>query len=181
MAVFLSYFIILIGKIIEVSLSTIRIVLISKGERKIGSILAFFEITLWITIVSTVLHNLSEDPIKALIYSVGFVIGNYIGSLLEDMIGIGTAQVQIIVAKEKSDEVLDAIYEAGFAYTKVDGKGRIHERSIIYTLVPRSLVKNLLMRIKTISDSTLISVHETKPFAGGYGLKKKRRPLKIWH
>lgn len=46
MAVFLSYFIILLGKIIEVTISTIRIVLISKGERKIGSILAFFEIAL---------------------------------------------------------------------------------------------------------------------------------------
>lgn len=181
MEAFLFYFIILIGKIIEVTLSTIRIVLISKGERKIGSILAFFEITLWIVIVSTVLDNLTADPIKVLIYSAGFVIGNYIGSLLEDFIGIGTSQIQIIVAKEKSDEVLDAIYESGFAYTKVDGKGRIHERSIIYTLVPRKDVKDLSMTVKNISETAMISVHETKPFAGGYGLKKKRRALKIWH
>lgn len=170
---FLKYGLILVGKIIEVTISTLRIVLISKGERKVGALLAFFEIMLWLAIVSKVLSNISEDPISALIYAFGFVIGNYVGSMLEDKIGIGTAQVQVIMANEKVSEVLDCIYNAGYAYTKVVGNGRVRENAIVYTLVPRNAVKKLNKAIKAIDEKAIISVHETKPFSGGYGLKKK--------
>ena len=37
------YLFIVLAKIVEVSMATVRMVLITKGERKIGSILAFFE------------------------------------------------------------------------------------------------------------------------------------------
>jgi len=40
----MTYLFITFLKIIEVSISTVRIVLITKGERKIGSFIAFFEV-----------------------------------------------------------------------------------------------------------------------------------------
>jgi uncharacterized protein YebE (UPF0316 family) len=49
------YLFIILFKIVEVSISTVRIVLITKGERKIGAFIAFFEVSLWVILVSTVL------------------------------------------------------------------------------------------------------------------------------
>ncbi|PKM70762.1 MAG: hypothetical protein CVU93_00425, partial [Firmicutes bacterium HGW-Firmicutes-18] len=79
----LSYFIIFFAKIIEVSMSTIRIMFVAKGERGKAAIIAFFEIFIWIIIVSSVLTGLNEDPIRALVYCAAFAIGNYMGVFIE--------------------------------------------------------------------------------------------------
>jgi uncharacterized protein YebE (UPF0316 family) len=42
------YFFIFFGKILEVAVSTVRLVLINRGERVKGSVLAFFDILLWV-------------------------------------------------------------------------------------------------------------------------------------
>ncbi len=169
---FANYTLILLGKIIEVSLSTLRIVLISKGERKIAAILAFFEISLWLTIVSKVLSNLSNDPLSAVVYAIGFVVGNYLGVKLEDFIGLGTAQFQIIVSKEDSEIITDLIFSEGFAYTMVEAKGRFKERAIIYSLLPRKAGKKLSEDIKSLDIDALVSAHETKPHTHAFGLKR---------
>ena len=62
---FMFYILILFAKIVEVSLMTLRIVFITKGERKLGAIVAFVEVTLWLFIVTFVLNDLMADPFKA--------------------------------------------------------------------------------------------------------------------
>ncbi len=169
----MSYLIIFVGKVTEVAIMTIRIVLISKGEKKVGTILSFFEIALWIVVVSRVLTNLSEDPWCGIAYAIGFTVGNYLGSTLEDIFGIGTAQLQIIVSRDKAEEICDKIYNKGYAYTIVEASGRVKERNIIYTLLPRNAVKKVIKDLREISDDALMSVHETKPIKGGFGIKRK--------
>ena len=90
----ISYIIIFFAKIVEVSISTVRIMFVAKGERAKAAIIAFFEILIWIVIVSSVLSNLSEDPVKAVVYAAAFAIGNYLGVFIEGKlfhIGIGTS------------------------------------------------------------------------------------------
>lgn len=173
MSAVLLYITIFLGKILEVSIMTIRTVLITKGEKKVGTFLAFFEVGIWIILASKVLGNLSKDPISGLIYALGFTVGNYLGSTLEDIFGIGTAQMQIIVGVEKADEMCDIIYNKGYAYTRVEGKGRVKERAIIYTLLPRSAVKKVLKDLRAVSEDALVSAHEIKPMRGGYGINRK--------
>lgn len=57
------------SRIIEVSMGTLRIILINKGYRKQGVILAFFEVTIWVFIASRVIGGISEQPIKGIVYS----------------------------------------------------------------------------------------------------------------
>ena len=46
------YLIIFIVKVIEVTISTLRIVLITKDHRIKGAFLAFFEVSIWLIVVS---------------------------------------------------------------------------------------------------------------------------------
>ena len=54
---YLIYFLILAAKIVEISIGTTRIVLITRGERGLGAILGFFEVLIWLVLVSTVLKD----------------------------------------------------------------------------------------------------------------------------
>lgn len=78
------YLAIFLIKILEVTLGTVRLVLITKGERVKGTILGIIEAFIWLALVSTVLDNVTQDPIKAVLYGVGFGVGNFLGSLLEE-------------------------------------------------------------------------------------------------
>ncbi len=167
------YVIIFVGKVVEVAMMALRIVFISKGEKKIGSIFAFFEVSIWLAIAANVLTGLNEDPIKAIIYALGFVVGNYLGSMLDDWLGIGTAQIQIIVKEENGPMIRQALYKEGFACTKVDGEGKDCMRNVIYTIVPRKAINKVVTLAKNITTNAVITVHETKPYFGGYGIKRK--------
>jgi len=169
---FLLYFVILFAKIIEVSLMTLRIVFITKGERKLGAAVAFVEVTLWLFIVTFVLNDLMADPFKAVFYALGFAIGNYIGSLLEEKIGLGLSQVQIIVKEEDGQKLACDLREEGFAVTVVGGDGKNFSRNILFLYVKRKRVPLLLETAKRCQENAVITVMETKPLYGGFGIKK---------
>lgn len=168
----LFYFLILFAKIIEVSLMTLRIVFITKGERQLGAVVAFFEVTLWIFIVTFVMNDLMADPVKAIFYALGFSIGNYLGSVLEEKIGIGLSQVQIIVKAEHGPQLAKDLREEQFAVTVVQGEGLNFERNILFMYVKRRRVRLLLDTVKAKQENAVITVMDTKPLYGGFGIRK---------
>ncbi|MEA3422498.1 MAG: DUF5698 domain-containing protein [Bacillota bacterium] len=114
------YLVVFFAKIIEVSLMTIRVVLITRGERLIGAIIGFFEVVIWIIIMGNVLSDISSDPLKLVAYAGGFAAGNYVGSWIEEKLGIGMAEVQAIVLKEHGKGLAEVIREQNFAVTVVE-------------------------------------------------------------
>ena len=72
---FWVYIVIFFGKVLEVSLCTLRIVLINRGERVKGSLIAIIEITLWLIIASSVLDGWKNDIGKAISYALAYAGG----------------------------------------------------------------------------------------------------------
>lgn len=167
------YALILFAKIIEVSLATVRTVLITKGERRIGAAIGFFEVMLWIYIASNVLSGIAQDPLKAVFYSLGFALGNYFGSIVEELIGIGLSEIVVIVKDEHGEELADHLRENDFAVTTVEGAGKSNSRHMLFLFVQRKRVKEAVTLIKAKQDNAVITVSETKPLYGGYGLLRK--------
>jgi uncharacterized protein YebE (UPF0316 family) len=167
------YLFILVAKIIEVSMATVRIVLITKGERLIGAIIGVVEVAIWIFLAGTVITNISEDPLKAVFYAIGFGIGNYLGSLIEEKLGIGTAEVQAIVLEEHGQELADLIRNQGYAVTVVDGQGMNHKRNILFTFISRKKVHSLVKLIQASQENVVITISESKPVYGGFGTVRK--------
>ena len=167
------YLFILVAKIVEVSLSTIRIVLITKGERAIGAFIGFFEVLLWVFIASSVIKDIASDPLKDIIYALGFGIGNYVGSLLEEKIGLGLSEVQVIVKEEHGYELAEALREKDLGVTLIPGEGKNHSRYLLLMFVPRKRVQSVIKQIRQIQENAVITVSETKPIYGGYGFLKK--------
>lgn len=168
----MQYLIILLVKIFEVALGTVRIMLVTKGERGKGAILGVFEVIIWISLVSTVLSNVAEDPLKVVMYAVGFGLGNFLGSLVEEKLALGTTRVEIIVLQEHADEVTTALRAEGYAVTVLDGMGKDHARKILISIVQRKQVKHYVKIVKVKQSNTMITISESKPIYGGYGLRK---------
>jgi len=167
------YAMILVLKTIEVSMATLRIVLITKDERLKGALIGFFEVILWVILVSTVLTNITEDPIKVVVYAFGFAVGNYVGSKLENYLAIGTTSIEAIVMKEHGKQLSQMLRKVGLAVTAVDGYGMNSPREILHLIVPRKKVNETIKLIKSFQHNVVITVHDIRPVYGGYRTMRK--------
>ena len=167
------YAIILFAKIIEVTLATTRIVLITKGERFKGAIIGFVEVIIWVIVITTVLTDITEDPIKVVVYALGFSLGNFFGSWLEEKIGIGTARIEIIVMEEHGQELAEKIREHGFAVTLIHGEGMNFSRNVLIAHIKRKRIKEFIDVAKNLQQNAVITITEEKSVYGGYGILKK--------
>ncbi|NLJ58305.1 MAG: DUF2179 domain-containing protein [Tissierellia bacterium] len=165
----LLYLIIFCAKIIEVSISTIRLVYINKGERVKGAILGFVEIIIWIVVVSSVLNNISEDPIKAFIYAAAFALGNYVGVTIESKIAVGLASIQVVVG-QKTGEALARILreQGGYGVTIIDGKGKSEVKKLLFIQLKRKKIPAAIKLIKDHCPEAYITVNDIKSILGGY-------------
>ncbi len=163
------YLFIFFGKIIEVTISTLRLVLINRGERTKGSIIAFVEILLWIFITGSVLVGFQEAPMKVVIFAIAFAIGNYLGSWLEGKIALGLCTIQVIT-DELPELLLSILRNEGLAVTVLDGEGRDGHRKILSIHLKRRRIastiklinKNVANCFITVSDARIITVGHKK-------------------
>lgn len=169
----LLYVIILIGKIVEVTLATTRIVLITKGEKLKGAIIGFFEVLLWAVLVSNVLKDLTSDPIKLVIYAIGFAVGNYLGTTFEQKLGFGTVRVESIVKEEDGETLAQELRNNGFAVTVIEGQGKDFKRHVLIMHIKRKRTDEAISLIKDLQANVVITVNDIKPVYGGYGILKK--------
>lgn len=109
------------ARITDVSLGTIRTINVVQGRRTLALVLGFFEVLIWVFVVSTVIEKIS-DPAYAVAYALGFALGNYVGMTIERRLALGRQVVRIFT--RLGPELAAAQRERGFRVTQFDGYGR---------------------------------------------------------
>ncbi|NLY81298.1 MAG: DUF2179 domain-containing protein [Clostridiales bacterium] len=163
------YIFIFFGKIIEVAVSTIRLVLINRGERLKGSIIAVFEMLLWLFITGTVLIGCSDDIFRLFVFAIAFAVGNYVGSWMEDKLAFGLCSLQLIVPEsEKSQELMVKLRANNFAVTTVKGKGKDGNRDVMFLHIKRKRISRAVELIKEDMENAVIVINDSKIVHGGF-------------
>lgn len=163
------YLFVFVGKIIEVTVATVRIVLINRGERLMGSITAFFEITLWLVVTGTVLVGFQQDIVRCLVFALAFSCGNYLGSWLEGKLAFGLGSVQVIVPDdENTNKLIEELRGSGFAVTVMEGEGMDGKREILILHLKRKRIPAALKIIKQRLNDAVITVNDVRVINGGY-------------
>lgn len=167
------YFVIFFGKILEVTISTIRMVLINRGERVKGTLVAFFDSVLWLLITGTVLEGFQEDPLRMVVFALAFAVGNYMGSWFEDKLAFGLSSIQVIVPESpQSIELADSLRKDNFAVTAIKGTGRNGNRDILLLHLKRKRITEAVNLINTTLPGAVIVVNDSKSISGGYISRK---------
>ena len=167
------YFVIFFGKILEVTVSTIRMVLINRGERVKGTIVAFFDSLLWLLITGTVLQGFQEDPLRMVVFALAFAVGNYMGSWFEDKLAFGLSSVQVIVPESpESEDLANSLRKENFAVTVMKGTGRNGNRDLLLLHLKRKRIAQAVSLINTKLPGAVIVVNDSKIISGGYISRK---------
>ncbi len=159
---------ILVAKVIEVAISTLRIIFIGKGLRKPGTALALVEILLWVFIASRVITGMQETPLKGIYYSIGFALGVYLGSILENRLAVGKVLIQAVIMKDEANTVINALRENGHGVTSMDAHGKFKEREVLMIFANRKNKNEIINLIKSNDDDALVVANEVSYVQGGF-------------
>jgi len=152
MIIFLTGLAIFFARIIDVSLGTLRTISIVQGRKWMAFWLGFFEISLWLAVISTVIHQITEAPLLGIFFAFGFATGNLVGIQIERWLALGHIILKVI-SKEHFHEMTQYIREAGYAVTTFQGEGKEGPVVELYIVCRRQDLKNILTRVKDIEPT----------------------------
>jgi uncharacterized protein YebE (UPF0316 family) len=145
-------------RVCDVTLGTIRTVSIVKGYLTLAAALGFFEVMIWILVVSQVIKRIDESVFLAIAFAGGFAAGNAAGILVERKLAMGTSVVRILSSAHGS-EIAGAIGADGLDVALFEGEGPDGPVGLVYAVAPRRQTHHVLQRARSV-DPALIFVSE---------------------
>jgi uncharacterized protein YebE (UPF0316 family) len=169
-------FLIVIARMLDVTLGTLRIIFVSRGNRLIAPILGFFEVLIWIVVIGQIMQNLN-NPLTYFAYAFGFAIGNYLGIEAEEKLAIGFLVIRLFVIKSEED-LRAKISDAGFGVTSIEAKGSTGKVTILYSVIKRKDLERYLSIVNEGGQEIFYSVETARAaHLGIYPSQKKRKPV----
>ena len=149
------------ARIIDVTLGTLRIIFISRGRKYLAPLLlGFVEVFIWVAVISQLVRG-ANNLVAYLAYAAGFAAGNFIGMFIEDKLAIGTLIIRVII-QNHAEELVTNLHTAGFGVTSVDAKGASGAVNLIYTIVRRRDLAEVICIIHHDHPNAFVSIEEAR-------------------
>lgn len=130
------------ARVVDVTLSTIKILFVMNGKRDIAPLLGFFEALIWLVAIGQIISNV-DNVWSYLAYAGGFATGTWVGMFFEEKLAVGRVVLRLIV-NDSIDDLRDFLHEHDFRYSILDGEGRMGKVSIVFLVVDRDKLPQLI-------------------------------------
>lgn len=151
---------IMFARIIDVSLGTIRVIFISKGEKFISAAIGFFEVLIWLLAITKIMDNLN-NVYMYIAYAAGFAIGTYLGIFLEKKILIGKVMVRFTTSKD-SKGIIEELRRKRYTFTCVGVDGPDGKVNSLHVIINKKDLSKLIDYIIKYDEKTFYTVEEVK-------------------
>lgn len=171
----LGYLFIFLARVTDVTMATIRMLMVVQGRKFHAAIIGFFEVTIYVTVLGKVVSSLDNIG-NLLAYALGFACGNYVGIFIESRIALGKIAAQVILKADDNHELIEKLRENGFGVTVVSGCGKEGNRDILHIAINRKDLERLKQIIYDYDERAFITANSIDPISGGYysSLRKKK-------
>ncbi len=162
---------IFLSRIGDVTIGTLRIISVSRGHKFIAPVLGFFEVLIWVIVISKVMQHMGSI-VCYVAYAGGFATGNFVGMLVEERLAIGTSVVRLMTNR-LADELLDGLRLSGYGVTTIPAVGSTGPVYIVYTIVKRSDVDDVVGIIRQFDPKAFYSVEDIRYVSEGVFPRKR--------
>ncbi len=167
------------ARVADVTLGTLRIIFVSRGKNHLAPILGFFEVLIWVIAIGQLVQHL-HSATSYLGYAAGFATGNFVGMMIENRLAIGTLIVRTIL-DSGGDELMKRLHEAGYGVTSVKGEGAKGEIQLIYTVVKRKHLKEVIRYIHEVHPKAFISIEDVRSTEEGIFPVQENNRRGLWN
>jgi uncharacterized protein YebE (UPF0316 family) len=169
---------IILARIVDVSIGTIRIIMIARGNKTFAPVLAFFEVLVWILAVTRIFQNL-DNWVCYIAYAFGYATGSYIGIKLEEKLAIGVQIIRVITRKDAS-ELIRVLRMNGYGVTTHDAEGSQGKVGIIYTIINRKSIADIVQIIKEYNPNAFYTIEDIRFVSQQIGYSSEKIQSKWW-
>ncbi len=166
---------IFLARICDVSIGTMRIILVSKGNRKIAPILGFFEVLIWIIAISKIMQNL-DNYINYVAYAAGFATGNFVGMIIEEKLAMGIQMIRVFT-NEKGMDLVKILNSNGFGATTIEAHGAMEKVHLVYSIVHRNELEKVLDIINKFNPRAFFTIEDVKMVNEGIFNPRKKNSI----
>ena len=156
----LSFLLIFLARTVDVSLGTVRVMMITKGYKMIAPLIAFVEVLMWLVAMGSVMNNL--DKIENILgYALRFAMGNYVGMVIEEKLAIGYLSIRLVTKRDASD-LISQLGKSGYGFIHTKALGNSGEVSVIYCTIKRTNFDTWLQIVKKFNPGAFYTISDLK-------------------
>jgi len=158
-------------RVVDVSLYTVRLMMVVRGRRALAWIFAFCQSVVFVSALRAVLSDL-DNWAKILGYSAGFATGILSGMWLEGRLAVGYTHLRII-SPRRGAELAERLRSAGFAVTEISAMGRDGAVNLLSCSVLRKDTQPVVALIQQIDPDAFVTAESVREVTGGFWRRRK--------
>ncbi len=145
-------------RIVEVTMSTFRIILLIRGRKYLASTMAFFASLTWLVAAAAVFSNL-DSPSRALTFAAGYAAGTLAGGWLDERLALGKQVIRIFTPVE-SESPAKELRKAGFLVTVLNAEGLTGKVRLAFAALERKRVPEALGIVREVNPDAFVTVED---------------------
>jgi uncharacterized protein YebE (UPF0316 family) len=151
---------IFLARAVDVSMSTVRIVFLMKGEKFLAALIGFFESLIWLIAIGQIIQNVTNIP-AYLGWAGGFALGNYIGLIIEERLAVGKIILRVITQIE-SATLIEQFKKSGYGITQIHAQGSSGPVKIIFLVINREQIEQAVGIIQEFNPKAFYTIEDVR-------------------
>lgn len=157
------------ARIIDVSISTFRTMIMVKKKSFITPILAFCEVFIWFIAARKALNTKVNSIMIPICYSLGYATGTYLGGYLSRKFIKNVNTIEVTTTRNNK-KLINNLRSRGLALSIIELKDSYdkEKRDLIKIEIKSKLTTETTKLIKELDDKAFIVVRDTKVVHNGF-------------
>ena len=144
------------ARIIDVSIGTIRMIFIYKGNRIVAPLLGFFEVIIWLLAIRQIMVNLTNF-VAYIAYGAGFATGTLIGMIIADKLSNSRVIIRVITRKD-AGPLLAALKQVNQTAINVGARGEKGHVQILFMVTHKDMIADIVAIIKEFNPRSFYTI-----------------------
>jgi len=139
--IWLIALLIFIMRVLNMTLDTLRMMVVMRGMKTLTFILGFFQTAVFVLALGSVINDLN-NPLNTIAYSLGFATGNVVGMMIEKCLALGSVNITIM-SPTNGRQIAETLRGKGHAVTEIPARGKDGSVEVLECSVQRKFAKEV--------------------------------------
>lgn len=162
----LGAFLIFFMRVANMSLDTIRVMMVMRGRKGMAWVLGFIQTVIFIFVLTTVIQDF-DNILNIIAYAGGFATGNVVGMWIEDKLALGHTHLRII-SPTAGLAIAERLRKEGYAVTEISAQGRDGTVTLLIASVLRRHKDKIGEIVQEVDEDAFITAEDIRPVRRGY-------------
>lgn len=166
LAFFQSALFIFILRVVDISLYTLRLFMLTRGRKAGAWLFGFAQAFVYVIAIRAVISDL-DNWLNMIGYAAGFATGLVVGITIDRHLALGHLLLRIISARHGL-EIAEHLRGAGFAVTEIPAHGKDGMVSLLICNIFRRHLDQVVEIITSLDEAAFITAEDVTPLQRGF-------------